>query len=237
MVSPYLEWRQRQLAAFAAQTSRLIAFCVYFLTCCPAVLTGQSPTSRPNILFGDRRRLGGRMRGAYGTRWVTTPSFDRIAREGILFRHAYTPMAKCAPSRAIVLTGRHLWQNEEAGNHMAYFPSKLKSWPEVLVEKGWHMGITGKGWGPGVANDAQGKPRQITGKALQRAHKPRGQRKLWPTMITRLTSSISSRRRRAINRGASGTVVKSHIAPTSFNPVSRKAQATNGHRPRARVLA
>jgi N-sulfoglucosamine sulfohydrolase len=47
---------------------------------------------------------------------------------------------------------------------MAFFPAKLKSWPEVLTEKGWHMGITGKGWGPGVANDANGKPRQITGK-------------------------------------------------------------------------
>ncbi len=47
---------------------------------------------------------------------------------------------------------------------MAYFPAKLKSWPEVLSEQGWHMGITGKGWGPGIANDESGKPRQITGK-------------------------------------------------------------------------
>ncbi len=120
-------------------------------------------TPRPNILFAIADDWGAHA-GAYGTRWVKTPGFDRIAREGILFRNAYTPMAKCAPSRAIVLTGRHLWQNEEAGNHMAYFPPKLKSWPEVLIDHGWHMGITGKGWGPGVANDAQGKPRQMTGK-------------------------------------------------------------------------
>jgi arylsulfatase A-like enzyme len=106
---------------------------------------------RPNILFAIADDWGLHA-GVYGTPWVKTPSFDRIAREGLLFRNAYTPMAKCAPSRAIVLTGRHLWQNEEAGNHMAVFPSKLKSWPEVLLEKGWHMGITGKGWGPGIAN-------------------------------------------------------------------------------------
>ncbi len=31
------------------------------------------------------------------------------------------------------------------------------------MEQGWHMGITGKGWGPGIANDASGKPRLITG--------------------------------------------------------------------------
>jgi N-sulfoglucosamine sulfohydrolase len=119
--------------------------------------------SQPNILFAIADDWGAHA-GAYGTPWVKTPSFDRVAREGLLFRNAYTPMAKCAPSRAIVLTGRHLWQNEEAGNHMAVFPPKLKSWPEVLLEEGWHMGITGKGWGPGIANDASGKPRRITGK-------------------------------------------------------------------------
>ncbi len=117
----------------------------------------------PNVLFAIADDWGPHA-GVYGTPWVKTPAFDRIAREGLLFRNAYTPMAKCAPSRAIVLTGRHLWQNEEAGNHMAVFPPKLKSWPEVLLEQGWHMGITGKGWGPGIANDAKGKPRLITGK-------------------------------------------------------------------------
>ncbi len=129
-------------------------------------------TTRPNILFAIADDWGLHA-GAYGTRWVKTPAFDRVAREGVLFENAYTPMAKCAPSRAIVLTGRHLWQNEEAGNHMPVFPAKLKSWPEVLVEKGWHMGITGKGWGPGIANDATGKPRAITGKRFdQRKAEP-----------------------------------------------------------------
>jgi len=121
-----------------------------------------SDASRPNILFAIADDWGLHA-GAYGTPWVKTASFDRVAREGLLFRNAYTPMAKCAPSRAILLTGRHLWQNEEAGNHLAVFPPKLKSWPEVLMEKGWHVGFTGKGWGPGIANDFSGKPRIITG--------------------------------------------------------------------------
>ncbi len=119
--------------------------------------------ARPNILFAIADDWGLHA-GAYHTRWVKTPAFDRIAREGLLFQNAYTPMAKCAPSRAIVLTGRHLWQNEEAGNHLAFFPKNFKSWPETLMEKGWHTGISGKGWGPGIANDANGKPRLIAGK-------------------------------------------------------------------------
>lgn len=122
---------------------------------------------RPNVLFAIADDWGLHA-GAYGTRWIKTPALDRVAREGLLFKHAYTPMAKCAPSRAIVLTGRHLWQNEEAGNHLAYFPSKLKSWPEALMEKGWHVGVTGKGWGPGIANDTNGKPRLITGRPFNR---------------------------------------------------------------------
>ncbi|MEX2142418.1 MAG: sulfatase [Pirellulales bacterium] len=121
-----------------------------------------SAAERPNILFAIADDWGLHA-GAYGTSWISTPAFDRVAREGLLFKHAYTPMAKCAPSRAVILTGRHLWQNEEAGNHLAYFPVKLKGWPEVLMENGWHVGLTGKGWGPGIANDFNGTPRRITG--------------------------------------------------------------------------
>ncbi len=152
---------------------RLVLLAV-LLSGCPAV-SGSCGTARadepgvkrPNILFAIADDWGLHA-GAYGTPWVKTPVFDRVAREGLLFANAYTPMAKCAPSRAILLTGRHLWQNGEAGNHMAYFPSALKSWPEVLTERGWHMGITGKGWGPGIANDAEGRPRLITGKPFNR---------------------------------------------------------------------
>jgi len=121
----------------------------------------------PNILFAIADDWGPHA-GAYGTPWVQTPAFDRIAKEGLLFKNAYTPVAKCAPSRAIVLTGRSAWQLEEAGNHMAMFPPKFKSWPETLAEKGWPMGITGKGWGPGIAKDTSGKPRQITGKPFDK---------------------------------------------------------------------
>ncbi|HVR36922.1 MAG TPA: sulfatase [Methylomirabilota bacterium] len=135
------------------------------------LLTSSFAASPPNILFAIADDWGFHA-GAYGTPWVKTPGFDRVAREGLLFRNAFTPMAKCAPSRAIVLTGRHLWQLEEAGNHLAYFPPKFKSWPEVLMEKGWHMGFSGKGWGPGVATNATGERRLITGRPFNRQTAP-----------------------------------------------------------------
>lgn len=134
---------------------------------CPHLMPGFAADRPPNILFAIADDWGLHA-GVYGTPWVKTPAFDRVARQGLLFRNAYTPMAKCAPSRAIVLTGRHLWQNEAAGNHLAVFPSKLKSWPEVLQDHGWHVGVTGKGWGPGIALDAKGQSRQITGVPFNR---------------------------------------------------------------------
>mgnify|MGYP001412543780 CR=1 FL=1 len=117
---------------------------------------------RPNILFAIADDWGAHA-GAYGTPWVKTPAFDRVAREGLLFNQAYTPNAKCAPSRACILTGRNSWQLKEAANHICYFPPEFKGWGEALAENGWNVGYTMKGWGPGVANDAEGRPRRMTG--------------------------------------------------------------------------
>jgi N-sulfoglucosamine sulfohydrolase len=126
-----------------------------------------SDDNRPNILFAIADDWGAHA-GAYGTPWIKTPNFDRVAKEGLLFNHAYTPNAKCAPSRACILTGRNSWQLEEGANHICYFPAKFKGWAEALAEHGWNVGHTTKGWGPGVANDASGKPRQMTGKPWNR---------------------------------------------------------------------
>jgi N-sulfoglucosamine sulfohydrolase len=147
------------------------------LTCCLLLrvwpeLTAQGQSQpvqrRSNILFAIADDWGYGHAGAYGSRWVKTPAFDRVAREGVLFTRAFTPNAKCAPSRAILLTGRHSWQLEAAANHVPYFPAKFKTWAEALREHGYFTGLTAKGWAPGVANDAQGKPRQMAGQPFNR---------------------------------------------------------------------
>jgi hypothetical protein len=130
-------------------------------------------SSRPNILFAIADDWSFGHAGAYGATWVRTPAFDRVAREGVLFTRADTPNAKCAPSRAILLTGRQSWQLEEAANHVPFFPPKFKTRAEALGEHSDVTGATGKGWGPGVANDAQGKPRQMTGRPFNQ-HKRSG---------------------------------------------------------------
>ncbi|HET8736423.1 MAG TPA: sulfatase [Pricia sp.] len=119
---------------------------------------------RPNILvimFDD----AGLDMGAYGSPYVNTPAFDAIAREGILFNRAYTPNAKCAPSRAAVMTGRNSWQLDAAANHVIYFPPKFKTYQEVLLDNGYTTGHTGKGWGPGETLREDGTERQVMGPA------------------------------------------------------------------------
>lgn len=121
-------------------------------------------TSRPNILFAiadDASHFS-----AYGHRFVNTPHFDRVARDGILFNSAFTTNPKCAPSRASILTGRHTWQNQEACLHWNHWPgtrpSDLPVYPDLLEAAGYHLGYTGKGWAPG-SHERCGRTRNPAG--------------------------------------------------------------------------
>jgi N-sulfoglucosamine sulfohydrolase len=154
------------------RTATILCCClVWQLALSPLSLKAEAKKP-PNILFVIADDWGCHA-SAYGTPWVKTPAFDRLAREGLLFQHCYTPNAKCAPSRACLLTGRNSWQLKEAANHICYFPPEYKSWCEVLAEHGWTMGYTTKGWGPGVAKTAAGGKRSLTGIPLnQHSLKP-----------------------------------------------------------------
>ncbi len=121
---------------------------------------------RPNILIAMGDDISCPYMGAYGTAWVKTPAFDRVAANGILFNNAYTPNAKSSPSRACFLTGRNSWQLEEAGNHVPFFPARFKTFMEAMDQHGYFTGYTAKGWAPGVAVDSTGRTREMTGKAF-----------------------------------------------------------------------
>ena len=104
---------------------------------------------RPNILFCIADDWGWPHAGAYGSKFVETPTFDRLAREGVLFTNAFTSNPKCAPCRASITTGRNSWQLEEGISHWNRWPEQFVTFPDLLAEAGYHVGMTGKGWGPG----------------------------------------------------------------------------------------
>lgn len=126
-------------------------------------LLATAATKRPNILFAIADDAAWKHFSAYGCKWVNTPAFDRVAKDGILFNNAYTCNAKSAPSRASILTGRNSWQLEEACNHSPYFPAKFKTYVEALSENGYFVGSTGKGWSPGDPGKINGVQRELAG--------------------------------------------------------------------------
>ncbi len=148
------------LIAILALSAALVSACVFIKNKNPS---NSRHARQPNILIAVADDWGYGHSSIEESGFVQTPAFDRVAREGVIFTNAYTPNAKCAPSRAILLTGRQSWLLEEAANHWAFFPAKFKTWIETLADAGYRTGMTGKGWAPGVANDESGAPRTMTG--------------------------------------------------------------------------
>jgi len=104
---------------------------------------------KPNILFVIADDWSSEHAGVYGCTWIKTPHFDRVAKEGVLFKNCFTSNPKCSPCRATILTGRNTWQLKEAINHSSIFPPEFDVYPDLLEKAGYTVGLTGKGWGPG----------------------------------------------------------------------------------------
>jgi N-sulfoglucosamine sulfohydrolase len=117
--------------------------------CASGLLSHAADSGRPNILFVISDDQSYPYASAYGTKWVKTPGFDRVAQKGILFNNAFVTSPGSSPSRASILTGRYPWQIEEAGTHGSSFPARYKVFTQVLEENGYLSGFTGKPWGPG----------------------------------------------------------------------------------------
>ena len=83
-----------------------------------------------------------------GCRFIQTPAFDRVAREGVYFTNCYAGSPGCAPSRSALVTGRHHWQNEQSGQHASSWLNKHMPFVDLLESNGYFTGRTGKGVGP-----------------------------------------------------------------------------------------
>ena len=116
-----------------------------------AMLCLAAAAERPNILFAIADDWSWPHASAYGAKEIDTPGFDRVAKAGVLFDQAFVVAPQCSPNRASILTGRPIWQLEEAGTHNSVFPKNYPVYPELLETTGYHVGFTGKGWSPGDA--------------------------------------------------------------------------------------
>lgn len=122
----------------------------------------QAAASRPNILFAFADDWG-RYASAYAkldgpggiSDALQTPNFDRVAREGVLFRRAFVSAPSCTPCRSALLSGQHFWRTGRGAIlRGAVWDSSIPAYPLLLRDAGYHIGETYKVWSPGTPNDA-----------------------------------------------------------------------------------
>ncbi len=119
--------------------------------------------NRPNILFCLADDWSWPHASIAGDKVVKTPTFDRIACEGVLFENAFVSAPSCTPSRGAILTGQWHWRLEEGGNLWSTLPAKFAVYPDILEKAGYHTGFTRKGWGPG-RDEPGGRTRNPAGR-------------------------------------------------------------------------
>ena len=142
-------------------TSRFLALCSVLL-CLPSGFSAAAEAKRPNIFmaFADD---WGRHASAYakldgpGTAndIISTPAFDRLAKEGVLFRRAFVSAPSCTPCRSALLSGQHFWRTGRGSILQgAVWDAAIPTWPLLLEASGYHLGKMYKVWSPGTPADA-----------------------------------------------------------------------------------
>lgn len=125
---------------------------------------------RPNIVIVLADDLGWGELGCYGQERIPTPAIDALAARGVRFTQGYSGSPVCAPSRCVLLTGRHtghatIRNNTENGG-LRFGPEALEGqtplpageWTVAreLHDAGYRTGFVGK-WGLG-GPDTTGHP-------------------------------------------------------------------------------
>ena len=122
----------------------------------------------PNIIYIYADDLGYGELGSYGQLKIKTPHLDRMAKEGMRFTQHYSGSPVCAPSRAILMTGKHAGHSYIRGNHelggfadtaeRGQMPLHKESFTvgDLLKQAGYKTALIGK-WGLGM-NTTEGSP-------------------------------------------------------------------------------
>ncbi len=118
----------------------------------------KEPLQKPNILFAIADDWSWPHAGVYGDPVVQTPAFDRLAKEGILFNHAYISSPSCTPSRNAILTGQYHWRLGPGANLWSTLDPATPVYPLLLEDAGYMIGYYRKSWGPGDISNWERHP-------------------------------------------------------------------------------
>ncbi|MEX0288235.1 MAG: sulfatase [Flavobacteriaceae bacterium] len=120
----------------------LIVF-ILVLNSCTERKNVEESNSRPNIVFIMSDDHAYQAISAYDDRLIQTPNIDRIAKEGKLFTNASVTNSICAPSRAVILTGKHSHINGKIDN-LSPFDTTNITFPQLLQKAGYQTAMFGK---------------------------------------------------------------------------------------------
>ena len=123
--------------------SLLLLFCLTFYTCESPKENLNPLPKNPNILFIMSDDHAYQAISAYSDKLTQTPNIDRIAKEGMLFKNACVTNSICAPSRAVILTGKHSHLNGKIDN-MFPFDTTNVTFPQILHDNGYQTAMFGK---------------------------------------------------------------------------------------------
>ena len=112
---------------------------------------GEPDSKQPNIIFIMADDLGYGDLGCFGQKVLKTPRLDEMAGQGMRFTQFYAGCTVCAPSRSVLMTGRHMGRTVVRGNSTK--PIVLRpgrpTVASVLKGAGYQTACIGK-WGLGT---------------------------------------------------------------------------------------
>ena len=132
-----------------------------FLTVLILSASVDAADKRPNILFafaddwGQYASAYAKLNPGGPNDLVSTPHFDRVANEGVLFTRAFVNAPSCTPCRSSLLSGQDFFRTGRGAILQgAIWDSEIPTYPLLLQKAGYHIGHTYKVWSPGSPANA-----------------------------------------------------------------------------------
>lgn len=98
---------------------------------------------QPNILFIMSDDHAYQAISCYGSKMNQTPNIDRLAHDGVRFVNSFVTNSICAPSRAVLLTGKYSHLNGVVDNRLEFDGSQI-TFPKLLQQSGYQTALFGK---------------------------------------------------------------------------------------------
>ncbi len=117
----------KKISAQALITLAIGGFLTIGSACSPQA---EPKSNKPNIIFIMTDDQAYQTLSAYDDRYINTPNLDRLAENGAVFTNSFVANSICAPSRAVMLTGKHSHANGQIDNSTR-FDGSQQTFPKL----------------------------------------------------------------------------------------------------------